>query len=195
MVSLRCFGLLLVQILLVQDDAVATSATTLETGENLISFPWCIPPTPYPPQVAREGDTVYFNWDGEYHNVYLYPSGTCTNKTGRVYLGEISGQAKYTFTDADVGKNLTFVCDVSSHCSQGQIVVFEGAEAFGLPATTDPEASATPFPYSTTTPCGDVYFNGLGPGDDGADPDASAAAAVGSGFLFFVASGAALLGL
>mmetsp|Transcript_41 Transcript_41/g.70 ORF Transcript_41/g.70 Transcript_41/m.70 type:complete len:189 (+) Transcript_41:259-825(+) len=128
---------------------------------NEIEFPWCIPETPYETQAAREGDTVKFSWDGQYHNVYIYPSGSCTDKMDRIYLGE-SPETSYTFTKDDVGKNLTFVCEAGSHCQSGQIVTFANVVSGETGFKIQPETVN----YSMTTPCGDVLINGHGPKDD-----------------------------
>eukprot|EP00536_Pseudo-nitzschia_multiseries_P012140 jgi/Psemu1/308812/fgenesh1_kg.447_\ len=136
-------------------------ANIVTKDANEIKFPWCIPQTPYEAQAAKEGDTVKFSWDGEYHNVYLYPSGTCTDKTDRIYLGESPGTS-YTFTKDDVGKNLTFVCDVSSHCLSGQIVTFSNVVSGEKSMLTESETVT----YSMTTPCGDVSISGHGPEED-----------------------------
>eukprot|EP00532_Pseudo-nitzschia_australis_P016559 CAMPEP_0168251038 /NCGR_PEP_ID=MMETSP0141_2-20121125/2856_1 /TAXON_ID=44445 /ORGANISM="Pseudo-nitzschia australis, Strain 10249 10 AB" /LENGTH=153 /DNA_ID=CAMNT_0008187141 /DNA_START=41 /DNA_END=502 /DNA_ORIENTATION=+ len=132
-------------IVLLQQIALHDAHITV-VDRNEIEFPWCIPETSYAPQAAKEGDTVTFSWDGAYHNVYIYPSGICTDKTDRTYLGESTG-ASYTFTKKDVGKDVTFVCDVGGHCASGQIVTFSNVVS---------KDSNETVPYSTNTPCGDV---------------------------------------
>jgi plastocyanin len=75
----------------------------------------------YTPMTATVGDTAVFTWSGG-HNVYLHLSGDCDN-AGAVGVGDTpsTSGASYTFTEAG---DFTFACDVSSHCSAGQIVTF-----------------------------------------------------------------------
>jgi hypothetical protein len=119
------------------------------TKRVTIDLPWCVPSggDSYEPRGSKKGDTVNFMWgdDGSInHNVYLYPSGSCSNTTGRVLLGESSDTTSYTFAADDVGKNLTFVCGVGSHCSSGQIVTFVNVAP----------SNVGDIPYKAQTPCG-----------------------------------------
>jgi hypothetical protein len=152
---------LLVFLFLQQHQTGVVLAAAPEEVE--INFPWCIPDpeTPYELQSGiQEGDTVFFTWSGVYHNVYLYPSGNCTDRTDREYLGESSSDTSYTFKNEDVGKNLTFVCDVSSHCASGQIVTFNNV------ARANRTENVV---YSTNkNPCGDiVYLTSISDNDSG----------------------------
>jgi plastocyanin len=123
---------------------VVVVAAAEATDTVTITLPWCKPSTPgsYERRQAREGDTVEFDWLAEYHNAVIYPSGDCLDSSDREFLGEQPG-ASYTFTAEDVGTSKTFVCSVSNHCAQGQLVVFDV-----LPSTTED------IDYLLSTPCG-----------------------------------------
>jgi len=95
-------------------------AATPTTNPNVIE--WQILPGGYPDRVARFGETITFNY-GPSHNVYIHPTGDC-DETGRVLVGGNGGPASYTFVRDDVGRTITFACDVGSHCESGQIVSF-----------------------------------------------------------------------
>ena len=155
----------------------------ITTGEG-IDFPWCIPQTPYDSQMAKVGDTIAFTWDGVYHNVYMYPSGTCTDKTDREYLGEASG-ASYTFTSDDIGTNKTFVCDVGGHCASGQIVTFANI------ASSDAEDVT----YSTSNPCGDDHDHSSHNHEDDSDSDSDSDSVPSSGKTTSFGSAAAFFSL
>ena len=119
------------------------------TGEK-INLPWCKPEeseTGYEPRVAKEGDILIFEWGGEAHDVWIYPSGECLDFQGREYLGE-KGGASYTFTAEDVGTTKTFMCSISNHCSLGQLVAIDVVAA-----------DASDVEYTLSTPCGvDAYL-------------------------------------
>jgi plastocyanin len=161
-------------------------------GEVGINFPWCIPDpeTPYELQSGiKEGDTVFFVWSGVYHNVYLYPSGNCADRTDREYLGEFASETSYTFNSEDIGKNLTFVCDVSSHCASGQIVTF---------ANVAPANRTENVKFSTTNnPCGDVTYLSSSTNDSGSSSSSSSRSSSSkSSFLIpFLIGGAVVGGL
>ena len=111
-----------------------------------ITLPWCKPPSDtlvYEPRVAKVGDTVVFDWEGEAHNAWIYPSGECLDNIGRTYLGEQPGSTSYTFLPEDIGTNKTFVCSVSNHCIKGQILVYSVVGA-----------NETVAEYDLSTPCG-----------------------------------------
>jgi hypothetical protein len=98
-------------------------ATTVLSA--VYQVPWEIPTAdtgPYEDFEVGVGDVVDFVWDG-FHNVFLYNSGTCNPSAGRQLIG-IQSPTSYTFTEADVGKTLTFVCGVNdgAHCAQGQLI-------------------------------------------------------------------------
>ena len=58
------------------------------------------------------------------HNVFVHPSGDCT-EDGATLVGDTS-PATYTVTDADVASgSITFACDVGSHCESGMILTFQ----------------------------------------------------------------------
>jgi hypothetical protein len=155
-------------------------------GEVGINFPWCIPDpeTPYELQSGiKEGDTVFFVWSGVYHNVYLYPSGNCADRTDREYLGESASETSYTFKSEDIGKNLTFVCDVGSHCASGQIVTF---------ANVAPANRTENVKYSTTNnPCGDVTYLSSSSNDSGSSSSSSKSSLL----ISFLIGGAVVGGL
>lgn len=90
------------------------------TPQTIVIDPWQIPSPnqPYLDQAAKSGDTMQFSWDNT-HNVYIHPTGDCTT-TDRIFVGQFS-PAQYQFTPDDVGKTLTFACDIGSHCEFGMI--------------------------------------------------------------------------
>lgn len=96
------------------------------------------------------------------HNVYLHSSGSC-DTAGSTLVGETTG-ATYTFTDSDVGKDLTFVCQKPYHCSSGQIMtVSVTADVTNAPSASTsaspslaPSVSAPPSGTSPPTPVGGV---------------------------------------
>eukprot|EP00531_Pseudo-nitzschia_arenysensis_P016394 CAMPEP_0116149976 /NCGR_PEP_ID=MMETSP0329-20121206/19273_1 /TAXON_ID=697910 /ORGANISM="Pseudo-nitzschia arenysensis, Strain B593" /LENGTH=156 /DNA_ID=CAMNT_0003646403 /DNA_START=300 /DNA_END=770 /DNA_ORIENTATION=+ len=117
-----------------------------------ITLPWCKPLSEtlvYEPRVAKVGDTVVFDWEGEAHNAWIYPSGECLDNIGREYLGEQPGSTLYTFLPEDVGTKQTFVCSVSNHCIKGQILVYSVVGA------NDKVAE-----YDLSTPCGGEGYLG-----------------------------------
>ncbi len=127
--------------------ALWTLAVVVEAEQ--ITLPWCKPPpaTVYEPRVAKVGDTVVFEWAGEAHNAWIYPSENCFGFEGREqqeYLGEQPGVA-YTFTSGDVGTNKTFACSLSNHCIEGQILTFS-------------VTNKTVVDYDLSTPCGEGFL-------------------------------------
>lgn len=129
--------------------ALVLGGTMTETAVSAekITLPWCKPAVPgnYTTRSMKEGDTVVFEWFGEYHTVLYYPSSDCFDTADKVFLGE-SGPVSYTFTAEDVGTSKAFVCDVSNHCQVGQYVIFDVVGA-------DEEIE-----YALDTPCGDGYI-------------------------------------
>jgi hypothetical protein len=58
------------------------------------------------------------------HNVYIHPSGDCT-EDDKILVGATgAGSATYTFKSSDAGADVTFACDFSAHCEAGQIITF-----------------------------------------------------------------------
>ena len=80
-----------------------------------IDIQWAI--QSYPSTTAQVGDNITFTW-GSGHTVNIYPSGTCDSQ-GAILISE-TPPATYTFTAADVNKDLFFACGVSGHCDAGQ---------------------------------------------------------------------------
>ena len=147
--------------------ALLFSLFLLATGNaEKINLPWCKPAVkgPYDNRVAKEGDTVVFEWGGEAHNAYVYPSGECLDNKDKEYLGEQSG-ASYTFKAEDIGTSKTFICSISNHCVVGQIVTFDVVAA-------DQEVD-----YLLSTPCGEGYL-GEEPAGPPVDESAGASLAV-----------------
>ena len=86
---------------------------------------WVIPANiglPYPPMTVNAGDTLTFSWPQGTHDVWIYPSGSC-EETGKIQIGSFQDNpTTYTFSEADAGQVLTFVCDIGSHCEAGMIM-------------------------------------------------------------------------
>ena len=174
-----------------QQTGFVLAAPELQKEVVGINFPWCIPDpeTPYELQSGiKEGDTVFFTWSDVYHNVYLYPSGNCADRTDREYLGESASETSYTFKSEDIGKNLTFVCDVSSHCASGQLVTF---------ANVAPANRTENVMYSmTNNPCGDVTYLSSSTNDSSSSSSSSRSSSSRSSFLIpFLICGAVVGGL
>lgn len=160
---------------------LALASTTSLVQAETITLPWCIPAPDagsYERRWAKEGDTIVFDWRGEAHDVWIYPSGECFDKQDREYLGEQRG-ASYTFSSQDVGTNKTFVCTISSHCAMGQRVVFDVVGA------DDKEGME----YILSTPCGKDGFLGDPPTEAPVGADSSATGAIATTAM------AAILGL
>ncbi len=101
-----------------------------------IDFNWRI--TTYQPETAKVGDTITFNWSGS-HDVYIHPSGTC-DEDGSIVVGMNTGST-FTFKEDDVG-DVTFACQVSSHCDAGQIVTYTVNPGDADAPTMSPATSA-----------------------------------------------------
>ncbi|KAL3922111.1 MAG: hypothetical protein SGILL_002379 [Bacillariaceae sp.] len=124
--------------------------------------PWGIPDPyagGYPTVDAKPGDTVSFHWiDTGYnanydYNVYLYPTESCVDETGKEWIGSSSGAA-YRITEWDQGKKLHFACDTADYCDQGMSITINIAAAAADPwaAPTEPPTKApTPWPTATET--------------------------------------------
>ena len=102
----------------------------IAAGERKIEIdPWEIPSKPYRGQVAFPGEMIVFNYTSP-HDVWLLPSGNCSDLEGAVVVGDAHDgedyiQAMYTIGESDVGETLTFICGVTGHCDAGQIIEFE----------------------------------------------------------------------
>lgn len=107
--------------------------------------------TTYTASEAAVGDTVTFTY-GEAHNVYIHPSGDCT-EDGKIVVGtNTDSPAVYTFTEADAGTTVTFACDTGSHCEGGQTIQFTiPATDTGGDPTAAPEPTAAPADDSAAT--------------------------------------------
>jgi len=83
---------------------------------------WIIPTNigePYPPMTVRAGDTLTFAWTVGTHDVWVYPYGDC-DRTNKVQIGSTrDNPITVSFTEGDVGRTLTFACDIGSHCEAG----------------------------------------------------------------------------
>merc|ERR1712174_48994 len=94
----------------------------------------------YDDQEATVGDSVTFKYNVPNHNLYIHPSGSCS-ESGKTLVGEDSGDETYVFTEADIPE-VTFACDITnfgiSHCDLGQIITFSVSPA---PADGAPTAS------------------------------------------------------
>lgn len=91
---------------------------------------------------------MIFSWTTEAHNVYIHPNGECFDNKDRMFISESAG-ASYTFKPEDVGTNMTFVCSVSNHCGQGQLVTFEVMDG------------GADIEYDLSTPCGEEGSLGM----------------------------------
>lgn len=80
---------------------------------------WKLFPTSLPQNlVASVGDTIVFSWTGN-HNVYIHPTGNCT-EDGAILVGDNTAfYGSYTFTEDDAGQEIYFACDVGTHCEEG----------------------------------------------------------------------------
>lgn len=117
----RLFSTSILPLLLVVLLSPWSCYTTVMTADAVVFFvdPWTI--QTYEPRTVSVGDTLTFVWPlTATHNVYLHPSGTC-DVTDSVEVGVAPG-ASYTFVEADEDQQLTFACDVGSHCEAGQIL-------------------------------------------------------------------------
>jgi len=100
------------------------SSLTSSMTSRIITIDWTIPSgLKLPDMNANAGDTVVFEWSFT-HNVYIHPTGTCSNDRS-VLVGNDS-PATYTFTEEDVTNGeVTFACDIGNHCENGQILTFD----------------------------------------------------------------------
>eukprot|EP01046_Picozoa_sp_COSAG06_P024150 COSAG06_NODE_1953_length_7994_cov_40.573583_2_plen_450_part_00 len=80
-----------------------------------------------------------FSWSG-YHNVYLHPSGDCSEAGA---TGPTSGSAGTSGAAFDLARagTYTFACDVGSHCELGQIVTITVTGDAAATGPTTPRTS------------------------------------------------------
>jgi len=115
--SSRSFQLLVITVFWM---IMAISCPTTQAKDILIGADRFIVPKdkkgPLPPETARVGDTIIFEWNGV-HNVNIHPFRSCSILF-RKWLGDQSG-ASYTFTKEDENKDILFSCDIGNHCAKG----------------------------------------------------------------------------
>eukprot|EP00980_Cylindrotheca_fusiformis_P014450 scaffold3857_cov127-Cylindrotheca_fusiformis.AAC.7 len=103
--------------------------------------------TTYEGKQASVGDTVTFEYSTS-HNVYIHPTGNCSEADKILVGGNEDSPASYTFAESDAGNTITFACDTGSHCEGGQIIDFTipamggGDGPTGAPGSSDDSASA-----------------------------------------------------
>jgi len=111
--------------------------STQQSQASIIDVEWYIPAvnetTYLTTPTVSVGDKLNFFWDatsGIPHNVFIHPSGNCTND-GAISVGANPEGTEYEFGDEDAGKPITFVCGIGlgAHCNAGQIVTYLVAEA------------------------------------------------------------------
>jgi hypothetical protein len=79
---------------------------------------WFLPydPPSYDDITMYAKDTLTFNYTGN-HDVYIHPTGDCT-EDGRIFVGaQFAGSASYTFKDSEIDTTVTFTCDYLAYCS------------------------------------------------------------------------------
>jgi len=106
-----------------------TGCPTTPIDEDATTFtfdPWnVIKAAAFEDTTASVGDTVTFKYVVGKFNVWIHPTGDCTQEE-RVLVGSgTDGEASYTFTEEDAGTVVTFVSDTSNHCERGMIVKFQ----------------------------------------------------------------------
>jgi plastocyanin len=115
------------------------------SSSNTIIIDWLIPTEEeedvYDGIKAHVGDTVKFQWSAYSHNVFIHPSGDCS-EDGAIQIARSSnnGDAIYKFLDDDIGK-VSFACDVGSHCENGQFVTITVNAGGGGDTTQAPTKS------------------------------------------------------
>lgn len=98
---------------------------TVVAGSNIVMNQWSVSldRRPFPKQNLLVGDSITFKLLGP-HDVWIFPSRNCEDRSDKILIGTRGdGIAKYTITEADVGKTLFFACDAGSHCEMGQHMV------------------------------------------------------------------------
>jgi hypothetical protein len=77
----------------------------------------------YDDSQATVGDSVTFNYNTN-HNVYIHPTGDCS-EDGSILVGaNDASPVTYTFTAADAGSTVFFACNTGMHCENGQKIGF-----------------------------------------------------------------------
>lgn len=66
----------------------------------------------YEDMTLSVGDTITFDWFGTFHDVYIHPTGDCT-ETGRIEVG-VEGPALYTFTKDGKNNYQVFLLQVAT---------------------------------------------------------------------------------
>jgi hypothetical protein len=100
---------------------------------------------------ATVGDSVTFTYSSN-HNVYIHPTGDCS-EDGRIMVGDNNASpVTYTFTADEVGTTVVFACDTGSHCESGQIISYAVVDTGTTPdtGTNTPDTATTAAP--TTAP-------------------------------------------
>ena len=136
------------------------------TSSKTIIIDWFIPTEEeedvYDGIKANVGDTVKFQWSQDYHNIYIHPSGDCS-EDGAILdrSSRIDGDESCTFTEDDIGK-VSFACDVGSHCENGQFVTITVKGVGDGSPTSSPQApspSNTPSISALTSHASKSYCN------------------------------------
>ena len=105
-----------------------TTTALSPTPPEIIFGPedWTFGTTSLPTDLtAHPGYKIRFSWEGT-HNVFLHPSGTCDQSGAYevdTYLDAEQGTATYIVQASDLGRVLTFACDIGTHCVEGGMIV------------------------------------------------------------------------
>jgi hypothetical protein len=162
------------------------------------SMDWFIPSDiePFDSISMYAGDTLTFVYNGN-HDVYIHPTGDCTQQD-RIFVGaQFAETASYTFKDSEIDTDVTFACDYLNHCSFGLIInvlVLEPPPS-AAPSSA-PSVSPAPSMKTTVAPTlpPTVTPNDAPTAGDGDDKEPSAVApAQGTLLAFFVAAFAMLM--
>jgi hypothetical protein len=97
----------------------------------------------YDNSIVYIDDIVIFDTIGP-EAVYIHPAGGC-NRTGSSVLWDHPGYRRvlYRFSEEDIGKNVTFACNVEDHCESGQTIQFR-VQSTPEPTTTNPSDTVPP---------------------------------------------------
>eukprot|EP00980_Cylindrotheca_fusiformis_P020108 scaffold7176_cov134-Cylindrotheca_fusiformis.AAC.5 len=102
----------------------------------------------FPDETVQPGDSVIFTYTAM-HNVYIHPSGNCS-EAGAILVGDRGeGTASYNFTEADAGTTVFFACDYGSHCELGLSVKFNVQEIASMVPSGAPSSSIVPIDSSS----------------------------------------------
>lgn len=109
--------------------------------------------TPYPDMYAVNGDTLIFEYDSGFHDVWIHFNNDCEMHVDRQRVKGQNGPGEYEFTEGDQwGKRVFFSCDFSAQdCEQGQhlsVYVFDTIENKNI-ASGNPLAPSVPPPTPT----------------------------------------------